>query len=212
MSAAGAFAGANDPIGGVGIGLGHKPNPGAMTTRVTGPSGSIDLGVLPKGEYWVTLTPPKGASAATAGIKTAAVTISGATTPVKASWNFETSRPLNRAASAGFIKATGKPARQQGDARVNSELENVTTVQDSVSFTTDGTHHVVVVVRAQSTTVNSSRSNIRNNAHIYVTPAPTPYVGAQSTAVQGPLDMKKGIRRNNVQRYVTPSPTPTRRN
>lgn len=152
MSADSAFGGANDPIGGVGIGLGHKPNPGAMTTRVTGPSGSIDFGVLPKGEYWVTLTPPKRASAATAGITTAEVTISGAKAAIKAYWNFETSRTFN-------------PNAQAGDRAP---------VQDSVPFATDGTHHVVVYIGAQSTTVNSSRSNIRNNLHIYRTPSPTP--------------------------------------
>jgi hypothetical protein len=187
MSADSAFGGANDPIGGVGVGLGHKPNSGAPMARVTGPSGSIDFGVLPKGEYWVTLTPPKGASAATAGIKTADVTISGATAPVKASWNFETSRPFNPAASS-----TARAA-----------------VQDSVSFATDGTHHVVVYVAAQSTAVNTSRSNIKNNAHIYVTPAPTPVVvRAQSTTVNS----SRSNIRNNAHIYVTPAPTPTPRN
>ncbi len=169
-------------VKGIDVIIKKKPGNLIVVRGTTGPNGSVDVGNLPKGQYELTLALPKGAPAR--GI-THDLEISGATAPGKASWNFETGRPFNPAASS-----TARAA-----------------VQDSVPFATDGQHHVVVVVSAQSTAVNSSRSNIKNNFQIYATPLPTPTPTRedQSTAVNSSRSNIK----NNLQIYVTPSPSPT---
>jgi hypothetical protein len=162
-----ATAGSKD-VKGIDIIVRKRPGNAIVVHGTTGTHGSVDLGNLPKGQYELSVALPKGAPAATAGIKTAGLTISGVTAPVKASWNFETSRPFNPAASS-----TARAA-----------------VQDSVPFATDGQHHVVVVVSAQPTARSTSKPDIKNNLQIYsplprgsgvkndiqlnVTPSPTP--------------------------------------
>jgi hypothetical protein len=142
---------ATTAVAGIDIVVKKKPGGAIVAHGTTGRNGSVDLGNLPRGQYELTLALPKGASTATQ-VKTADVTISGATAPVKAGWDYEKGFEIG-----GILNGRERAA-----------------FQDSVPFATDGQHHVVVVVSAQSTAVNSSRSNIKNNLQIYVAPSPTP--------------------------------------
>jgi len=58
MSADGAFAGVNDPIGGVGVVLGKRPNPAAdVIHTTTDKSGNFSFANLPAGEYVLIIKP-----------------------------------------------------------------------------------------------------------------------------------------------------------
>ena len=156
-----AQASSND-VKGIDVVVKKKPGGAIVAHGVTGPDGSVDLGNLPKGAYALTLTLPQGVPAA-AQVKTAGVTIGGAAAPIAASWNFETGRTINPAAAAGDRAA----------------------VQDSVSFDSDGNHHVVIKVEAQASVINSSRSNIKGNI-------PTAHVQASPSAAQSaPVTQQK---------------------
>jgi hypothetical protein len=91
---------AGAPLKGIDVKLGKNPGGGCVARSstctaghnesVTGADGSVHFGILPKGEYNVTVSGVGGS--------TAQVTIGGAAAPTQACWNFATERTFDPAA------------------------------------------------------------------------------------------------------------------
>src|SRR4051794_22186752 len=125
-----AYAGA--PLKGVDVKLGKNPG-GSPAARTTNADGKIDLGVLPAGSYYVTVSAPKDAKDTDAQIEIKGA--AGAT--VKKRWNFAQKKAFDVTADAA--------ARTSGE--------------EKIIFTSDGSHTVEIA----ATAVVKSHSNVRTN-------------------------------------------------
>jgi hypothetical protein len=139
LSAAGvAIAGA--PLKGVDVKLGRNPGGGA-SARTTDAGGKLDLGVLPKGSYYLIVVEPKtetaGAtsSAAKSGgaavpdTKAGTIAISGAVGgPVSWDWSFGNGRAAYRTASGAAAK--------------------LSLSQEKIVFESDGVHPIGITATA----------------------------------------------------------------
>ncbi|MEA2339074.1 MAG: hypothetical protein QOE82_3081 [Thermoanaerobaculia bacterium] len=128
LAAVSAWAGA--PLKGVDVKLGKNPG-GSPAARTTNAEGTIDVGVLPAGSYFVVVETPKSAHDEDAQIE-----IKGASEgTVKKRWNFAQKKAFG-------VDAT---AREAG--------------VDKIVFTSDGKHPIEIaattVVRSKSNIANN---------------------------------------------------------
>ena len=133
-----AIAGA--PLKGVDVKLGKNPG-GSAQARTTGADGKLDLGVLPKGSYFLIVVAPKADEAKTGASpapqsKTCVVTVAGAAGgPLEWEWDFARARATARAATSAAARLTD---------------------QEKIVFESDGVTPIQL-------TIIKSKSNISNN-------------------------------------------------
>ncbi len=132
VAAAPAFAGA--PLKGVDVKLGRNPG-GGMSARTTNADGKTSFGILPAGEYAVTISAPKSAGIQAPDAQIEVWGSAGGT--VTKRWNFAQKRAFD-ANPAATAKAAGEA---------------------KILFKSDGVHPISVA----ATTIIRSKSNITNN-------------------------------------------------
>jgi hypothetical protein len=132
-----AHAGA--PLKGVDVKLGKNPGGGA-SARTTGADGKIDLGVLPAGSYFITITAPKNVDVKQE--PDAQIEIQGATGgTIKKRWNYAQKKAFEVTPAAS-------------SARVAAEVG-----EEKILFASDGSHPIQIA----ATAVVRAKSNISNN-------------------------------------------------
>jgi hypothetical protein len=132
-----AHAGA--PLKGVDVKLGKNPG-GTPAARTTNAEGKIDLGVLPAGSYYITITAPKNVDVTRE--PDAQIEIQGATGgTIKKRWNYAQKKAFEVAPAAS-------------SARVAPEVG-----EEKIIFTSDGSHPIQIA----ATAVVRAKSNISNN-------------------------------------------------
>jgi hypothetical protein len=132
-----AHAGA--PLKGVDVKLGKNPGGGA-SARTTNADGKIDLGVLPAGSYYITITAPKNVDVKQE--PDAQIEIQGATGgTIKKRWNYAQKKAFEVAPAAS-------------SARIAAEVG-----EEKIIFTSDGSHPIQIA----ATAVVRAKSNISNN-------------------------------------------------